>query len=87
MCATLRSMQTQTLRLLGCAFAAADLLFEIDQAHVVQFAAGASGRITGRGDANVKGEDWRAWIAPEDRDMAEALASNLAPAANCTTCA
>ncbi|MEO6338812.1 MAG: EAL domain-containing protein [Caulobacteraceae bacterium] len=72
-------MQTQTLRLLGCAFAAADLLFEIDQTHVVQFAAGASGRITGRGDANAKGEDWRAWIALEDRDMAEALASNLAP--------
>ena len=72
-------MQTQTLRLLGCAFAAADLLFEIDQAHVVQFAAGASGRITGRGDADAKGEDWRGWIAPDDRDMAEALASNLEP--------
>ena len=72
-------MQTQTLRLLGCAFAAADLLFEIDPAHVVRFAAGASGRITGRGDADAKGEDWRAWIAPQDRDMAEALASHLTP--------
>ena len=71
-------MEIHTLRLLGCAFAAADLLFEIDQAHRVQFAAGASGRITGR-DADAKGEDWRTWIAPEDRDMAEALASNLTP--------
>lgn len=72
-------MQTSTLQMLGCAFAAADFLFEIDATHTVRFAAGASAGVTGGHNGNPSGQDWRQWIAETDRDMAEALCTGLSP--------
>jgi EAL domain-containing protein (putative c-di-GMP-specific phosphodiesterase class I) len=64
-------------RLLGCAFASADLLLEVDGEGQILFAVGAAGRIT-KIDANdMVGSNWRRLIAEADHPVVEALLSGL----------
>jgi EAL domain-containing protein (putative c-di-GMP-specific phosphodiesterase class I) len=77
--AILRGMESPTLRLLGCAFAAADFLFEIDADHRVSFAVGAGVGVIGVAGGDARGLDWRTWVAEADKEMAEALCADLAP--------
>jgi EAL domain-containing protein (putative c-di-GMP-specific phosphodiesterase class I) len=68
----------EPIRFLGLAFAAADLLFEVDDKGAVTFAAGASLRLTGRRDEELIGAPWRSLIAEVDRDLGEALLDGAA---------
>ena len=45
-------------RLLGLAFAGADLVFEIDSEGSITFALGAAERLTGRPDQDLVGRNW-----------------------------
>jgi EAL domain-containing protein (putative c-di-GMP-specific phosphodiesterase class I) len=67
----------ETFRFLGLAFAAADLLFEVDDRGAIAFAAGAGNRLAGKDDRSLKGRPWRELFAEADQDMAEALVANL----------
>ena len=53
-----RMEDASVVRLLGLAFAGADLVFEIDGHGVIVFALGAAERLTGRPDVNLVGMDW-----------------------------
>jgi EAL domain-containing protein (putative c-di-GMP-specific phosphodiesterase class I) len=67
------------LRILGCAFAAADLLFEASPDGKVAMALGAGQRVRGKPEAALVGEDWLGWIAPADRGMVRAMSCALKP--------
>jgi EAL domain-containing protein (putative c-di-GMP-specific phosphodiesterase class I) len=67
----------ETFRFLGLAFAAADLLFEVDDAGLIGFAAGAGNRLAGRDDRSLIGRPWRELFAEADQALAEALITNL----------
>jgi EAL domain-containing protein (putative c-di-GMP-specific phosphodiesterase class I) len=64
-------------RLLGFAFASADLLIEIDPAGGIAFAIGASEALSGAGEAELVGRPWRDFVAPADRPMLQALFDGL----------
>ncbi len=70
-------MAVETFRFLGLAFAAADLLFEVDDKGVMTFAAGAGHRLAGRTDKSLIGRPWRELFAEADQALAEALITNL----------
>ena len=70
-------MPADQFRLLGLAFAAADLLFEVDEAGRIAFAAGAGQKITGQDDADLIGRPWSELFDPNDRSVAEALMAGL----------
>ena len=53
-----RTEDASTVRLLGLAFAGADLVFEIDAQGVIVFALGAAERLSGRPDSGLVGRDW-----------------------------
>jgi EAL domain-containing protein (putative c-di-GMP-specific phosphodiesterase class I) len=67
----------KAFRFLGLAFAAADLLFEVDAQGLVAFAAGAGNRLAGRDDKSLIGRPWRELFADVDQPLAEALITNL----------
>ena len=71
-------MAVDPFRFLGLAFATADLLFEVDEAGRVTFAAGAAPRLTGVDDAALVGRSWLELLAEADRPTAEALLAGLA---------
>jgi EAL domain-containing protein (putative c-di-GMP-specific phosphodiesterase class I) len=67
----------ETFRFLGVAFAAADLLFEVDEQGAIAFAAGAGNRLAGQDDKTLVGRPWRELFAESDQALAEALVANL----------
>jgi len=66
-------------QLLGVAFAAADLLFEVDSAGRVAFALGAVRQVTQRDEPAFVGSSWLELVRDEDRELLEALAAGLEP--------
>ncbi len=70
-------MSVDTRRLLGLAFAAADLLIEIDETEHVALGIGGASALLGRDDASLRGLTWRALIAPEDQALISALHQDL----------
>ena len=69
----------QKMRLLGLAFAGADLLFEIDPTGVVTFALGAVEQLTGHSPPAFLGTHWTDLVASEDGDMLTVLLEGLQP--------
>ena len=67
------------LRLAGLAFAAADLMFEIDSEGAITFALGAGEQITGRNDAALIGTMWRDLFSPSEDDLLDLLLKGLKP--------
>jgi EAL domain-containing protein (putative c-di-GMP-specific phosphodiesterase class I) len=70
-------LPAQQYRLLGLAFAAADLLFEVGADGRIAFAAGAGQKIAGQDDAALVGKPWLELFAEEDHALAEALLGGL----------
>lgn len=70
-------MQLGSQRLLGFAFASADLLIEISPDGKIAFAIGASEALSGSAETALVGRAWRDFIDPRDRMMMEALLSGL----------
>jgi hypothetical protein len=67
-----------THRLLGFAFASADLLVEIDATGEIAFAIGASEALSGSREASLVGRRWSDFVDPSDRAMLGALFDGLA---------
>jgi EAL domain-containing protein (putative c-di-GMP-specific phosphodiesterase class I) len=72
-----RDLTLGSHRLLGFAFASADLLIEIDAAGRIAFALGASEALSGTGEANLVGQNWRAFVDTADHGMLQALFDGL----------
>ncbi len=68
---------SETHRLLGLAFAAADLLIEIDAEDRVGLAVGGVRALLGCDERSLRGNPWRDIVAPQDRDMVAALHQDL----------
>jgi EAL domain-containing protein (putative c-di-GMP-specific phosphodiesterase class I) len=64
-------------RFLGLAFAASDLLFEVDADGAIAFAAGAGNALAGKSDASLIGRPWRYLFDGDDHPLAEALITGL----------
>lgn len=77
-------MSAQAARLLGFAFASADLLFEVDEEGRIAHPMGAAVRVTGRSEQALIGSEWREIFHPADRAMAEALIAGLSTGSNGT---
>jgi EAL domain-containing protein (putative c-di-GMP-specific phosphodiesterase class I) len=65
------------LRILGLAFASADLLFEIDERGVITFAVGATSKVTGVGKVTLPKSSWRVLIEPSDQGRFQAMIDSL----------
>lgn len=72
-------MKIGSHRLLGFAFANADLLLEIAPGGEIAFAVGAGEALSGSSETNLVGSSWRTFIDPADRPMVEALFDGLEP--------
>ncbi len=72
-----RPLSLSPQRLLGFAFASADLLLEIDTEDKIGFAIGASEALSGSAETALVGRAWRDFIDPHDRPMVEALLAGL----------
>lgn len=70
-------LQLGSQRLLGFAFASADLLIEISPDGKIAFAIGASEALSGSAETALVGRAWRDFIDPRDRSMMEALLTGL----------
>ena len=68
-------------RLLGFAFAAADLLVEVDGADRIQFAVGAADVLSGTDEQALIGRSWPELVDPRDRPLIKALFDGLEGAA------
>jgi EAL domain-containing protein (putative c-di-GMP-specific phosphodiesterase class I) len=66
-------------RLLGFAFASADLLIEITPDGAIAFAMGASEALSGAPEAVLTGKDWHQFIDPDDQRMLAMLIEGLEP--------
>ncbi len=66
-------------RLLGLAFAGADLVFEIDSEGSITFALGAAERLTGRPDQDLVGRDWAALFKSSEITLLDTLRTTLGP--------
>ena len=66
-------------RLLGFAFASADLLIEIAPGGEIAFAMGASEALSGTPETRLAGHAWRDFIDPDDRRMLAMLIEGLEP--------
>jgi EAL domain-containing protein (putative c-di-GMP-specific phosphodiesterase class I) len=66
-------------RLLGFAFANADLLLEIAPSGEIAFAIGAGEALSGSAEIRLIGRSWRDFIQPIDQPMIEALFDGLEP--------
>lgn len=64
-------------RLLGFAFASADLLLEVSTAGEIAFAIGASEALSGSAETALTGRPWRDFVDPSDMPMVEALFAGL----------
>jgi EAL domain-containing protein (putative c-di-GMP-specific phosphodiesterase class I) len=72
-----RDLTLGSHRLLGFAFASADLLVEIDAKGVIAFALGASEALSGSSETQLVGRAWREFVAAGDRPMLQALFDGL----------
>ena len=72
-----RTQDASTIRLLGLAFAGADLAFEIDHHGVIVFALGAAERLTGKPDAQLMGCDWASLFALSEAALLSTLRKEL----------
>ena len=72
---------SQTLQVLGLAFAGADLVFEIDSKGAVVFALGAVKNLTGLTEAEVMKKRWTELMAPADGAFLVTLLHDLQPGA------
>lgn len=72
-------MKVGSHRLLGFAFANADLLLEIAPAGAIAFAVGAGEALSGSREMQLVGRDWREFIETTDRPMIQALFDGLEP--------
>lgn len=70
-------------RLLGFAFAGADLLIELDDSGKVAFGAGATQAMLGVSDDAVVGKTWRDFVLAADRPMVDSLLDGLIDGARC----
>lgn len=70
-------MSLASQRLLGFAFASADLLIELARKGDIALALGASQTLSGASEAKLAGRPWRDFIDPRDRPMVEALLDGL----------
>ncbi|WP_421932553.1 EAL domain-containing protein [Phenylobacterium sp.] len=70
-------MAVASHRLLGFAFANADLLLEIASDGQIAFAIGASEALSGSQETALVGRAWRDFIDPRDRGMVQALLDGL----------
>lgn len=70
-------MTVDPFRFLGMAFAAADLLFEVEAEGAITFAAGAGHALAGQDDAALIGRPFSVLFADDDRLLAEALITGL----------
>jgi EAL domain-containing protein (putative c-di-GMP-specific phosphodiesterase class I) len=70
-------LQLGSQRLLGFAFASADLLIEIAPDGKIAFAIGASEALSGSAETALVGRAWRDFVDVRDRLMVEALLSGL----------
>lgn len=70
-------MKIGSHRLLGFAFANADLLLEISPQGVIAFAVGAGEALSGSQDTQLIGRPWRDFVHPPDRPMVQALFEGL----------
>ncbi len=66
-------MSIDPRRLLGLAFASADLLLEIDRNDRVTLMLGAAQSVLGPAAADPVGTDWRALVHPDDQPLLEAM--------------
>ena len=64
-------------RLLGFAFASADLLLEVSKAGQIAFAIGASEALSGSPETELAGRAWRDFVDVRDRPMLQALFDGL----------
>jgi EAL domain-containing protein (putative c-di-GMP-specific phosphodiesterase class I) len=64
-------------RLLGFAFASADLLIEVAPSGVIAFAMGASTALSGAEETALVGRPWRDFVHADDLEMVEALFDGL----------
>ena len=64
-------------RLLGFAFAGADLLLEIERDGAIGLAIGASEALSGSSETALVGRAWRDFVDPRDQEMIEALLVGL----------
>jgi hypothetical protein len=65
-------------RLLGFAFASADLLLEVSKSGQIAFAIGASEALSGAPETELAGRAWRDFVDVRDRPMLQALFDGLA---------
>lgn len=72
-------MSLKAHRLLGFAFASADLLIEIAPGGRIEFAMGASEALSGEAETTLTGRAWRDFIDPDDRRMLAMLIEGLEP--------
>lgn len=75
---THRAEDASMVRLLGLAFAGADLVFEIDGQGVIVFALGAAERLTGRPDQALVGMDWASLFNRSESALLASLRKDLA---------
>lgn len=68
-----------TVRLLGLAFAGADLVFEVTNQGEITFALGAAERLTGLSDTALIGKRWESLVGDDDADLLSALLTGLQP--------
>ncbi|MFM1960855.1 MAG: hypothetical protein RL588_2372 [Pseudomonadota bacterium] len=73
-----RPDEPNTVRLLGLAFAGADLVFEIDAHGVIVFALGAAERLSGRPDPELVGRDWASLFNPSEGLLLATLRKDIA---------
>ena len=69
-------MSIDARRLLGLAFASADLLLEVEDGRVT-LVLGATQKILGQGESAIMGRNWPDLFAPEDRALMEAVLLTL----------
>jgi EAL domain-containing protein (putative c-di-GMP-specific phosphodiesterase class I) len=69
-------LQLAPHRLLGFAFAIADLLVEVSPSRKITFAVGAAGVLAGAGERQLIGRDFGEYIDAGDRDLVWALMAN-----------
>lgn len=67
------------LQLLGLAFAASDMVFEVDGTGRITFALGAAEQLAGRGANEMTGLDWAELVSEADADLLAALLGGLKP--------
>jgi EAL domain-containing protein (putative c-di-GMP-specific phosphodiesterase class I) len=65
------------LRLVGLAFAGADLVFEVDGEGRITFVLGAAEGMTGRSDRALVGQSWTSLVGEDEADMLASLPATL----------